>query len=148
MKMSDLHGNVTRCTCTNWNPETPTSCKWCFSRGYVAECLGCSGEGMKTESVAGGNGTMKVTCPSCGGLGKFGVNKPADWDARHPEQAQELLDAAAAVPEPTIGAGVDKVYPDGKTALKAGDKGWVQPPPHPTHVHNTPVGEPITSVLA
>lgn len=148
MKISDLHGNVERCWCTNWDPTRPMPCDRCFCRGYVAACLQCNATGMTTEAVAGGAGKMQVTCPGCGGKKVFGVNKPAEWDARHPEQAQEMLDAAAAVPEPEIGAGVDKVYPDAKTALKARDAGWVQPPPHPTHVHNTPVGESITSVLA
>lgn len=148
MTIKDLHGRVERCICTNWNPDMPMTCQWCFSRGYVAECLACSGAGMKEEPVAGSNGTMKSTCASCGGKGKFGVNKPADWDITHPEQQQEALDAAADIPEPTVGAGVDKVYPDAQSALKDGDKGWVTPPPSPGHVHNSPVGAPITSVLA
>lgn len=148
MTIKDLHGAVTRCTCTNWNPETPTSCKWCFSRGYVAECLSCSGKGMKEEPVAGASGKMSVTCASCGGSGRYGVNKPADWDITHPEQKQEALDAIADAPEPQVGPGMDKVYPDAESALKAGEKGWVTPPPSPGHVHNTPLGGSITSVLS
>lgn len=148
MKISDLHGKIERCWCTNWDKDRPMPCDRCFCRGYVAECLQCSASGMVSESVAGGAGKMNATCPGCGGKKHFGVNKPADWDAPHPEQAKEAESAAADVPDPVIGAGVDKVYPDAESALKAGDKGWVTPPPSQGHVHNTPVGAPITSVLA
>jgi hypothetical protein len=39
--------------------------------------------------MAGGPGVMSATCSSCGGVGKFGVNKPADWDETHPVAVPE-----------------------------------------------------------
>lgn len=147
MKIQDLHGAIERCWCTNWDTARPMPCDRCFCRGYVAACLQCNATGMVNEAVAGSHGRMSVTCPGCGGKKVFGVNKPADWDARHPEQAKELEAANEEVPEPVIGPGMDRVYPSAESALKAGGANWQTPPPHPGHVHNTPVGEPITSVI-
>lgn len=89
-KISDFYGKVSKCHCTNSDPAKPMGCSECFSRGYVAECLHCLGKGQVEEPVAGGNGKMFATCPSCGGRGKFGVNKPSDWDTLHPPVIEEV----------------------------------------------------------
>lgn len=97
MKISDYWGKVSKCHCTNSDPNTPMSCARCFCRGYVAECLACQGTGQIEEPVAGAmKGTMKSTCGVCGGKKVFAINKPADWDATHPpvEEAQELQPVA------------------------------------------------------
>lgn len=99
--ISAFRGKVSLCSCTNHDPAKPVGCNRCYSRGYLAECLGCMGTGQKEEPVAGGNGTMKSTCPICGGSGSMGVNKPADWDALHPVAvAEEVVPAA----EPELAA--------------------------------------------
>ena len=149
--ISQYHGAVRKCTCgLADNPERvgERACPQCKGRGFVAACKACDGKGQVEQDMAGGPGKMKSTCIPCGGSGLFAVNKPADWDERHPEQAKEAEAAAADVPDPVIGAGVDNVYPDAESALKAGDKGWVTPPPSQGHVHNTPIGGSITSALS
>ena len=132
MNLADYKGRVDKCDrCTNSNPETPMDCRKCFSRGYVAECLKCMGKKQIQEGVAGtNNGTMWVTCPLCGGSGCFAVNKPADWDILHPEPVVE-----AKTPE--------EIALD--TPPPAGD---VTPLPRPAHIHNSPVGDSVSSVLA
>jgi DnaJ-class molecular chaperone len=52
----------------------------------VAQCMACEGKGQVVQKMAGGPGTMSATCSMCGGVGKFGVNKPADWEETHPKQ--------------------------------------------------------------
>jgi len=82
MKLTDFHGVVSRCHCTN--PDVPMGCKNCFSRGFVAVCLACSGTGQTTVPVAGAAaGDMKSTCDKCGGSGTFSVRKPDNWDEEH-----------------------------------------------------------------
>lgn len=86
--ISDNYGVISRCHCTN--PDLPEHCRNCMCRGFVAACLACSATGQTTEPVAGVNtGTMKATCPACGGTGKFAVKKPADWDAEHAEPVEQ-----------------------------------------------------------
>jgi hypothetical protein len=88
MNLKDFHGVVSKCHCTN--PALSMSCKNCFSRGFVAVCLQCSGTGQIKVPVAGAaSGDMRSTCDKCGGIGHFGVPKPATWDADHaPVQAE------------------------------------------------------------
>jgi DnaJ-class molecular chaperone len=101
MKISDFHGKVSTCFCTNHLQNQPMGCDRCYCRGYVAECLGCNGTGQKTESVAGGNGVMQTTCPACGGKKVFGVNKPADWETTHsPVEAKSADEIALDAPPP------------------------------------------------
>lgn len=80
--IAKYHGKVSKCTCGKADQparESMRSCSFCFDRGFVAECLGCDGKGQISEEMAGGPGFMKSTCNACGGIGKFAVNKPADW---------------------------------------------------------------------
>lgn len=95
MNLKDFHGVVSKCYCTN--PELSMSCKNCFSRGFVAVCLQCSGTGQIKVPVAGAaSGDMRSTCDKCGGIGHFGVSKPANWDADHaPVQAETPAEAAS-----------------------------------------------------
>jgi hypothetical protein len=89
LTIKDFHGAVTKCgACSNADPETPMPCPICFCRGYVAQCLACKGEGQTIVPVAGGSGEMKSTCSVCGGKGRFGVNKPQDWDILHPGEVE------------------------------------------------------------
>lgn len=78
-----FHGKVSKCTCGKADQparESMQACKFCFDRGFVAECLSCDGKGQISEKVAGAqSGVMNVTCNCCGGIGTFAVNKPADW---------------------------------------------------------------------
>jgi hypothetical protein len=105
MKMSDLHGAVTKCDrCSNANPETPMPCAKCFCRGFVAACLQCNGTGQIEESVVGGaKGMMLSTCPGCGGTKCFGVNKPVDWDAAHPSEPVKTAEQVALDSPPPAG---------------------------------------------
>lgn len=95
MDLKDFHGIVSKCHCTN--PATPMNCKTCFARGFTAICLQCSGKGQVTVPVAGAaTGEMKSTCDKCGGMGAFGVPKPANWDAEHAPKVE------ASVPDPVV----------------------------------------------
>jgi hypothetical protein len=90
--ISRFHGKVSPCECGLYvHPERQSerSCRICFGRAFVAECTACEGKGQVTEAMAGGPGTMKATCSSCGGAGSFGVNKPADWAEPVVEPQQE-----------------------------------------------------------
>jgi hypothetical protein len=127
MKISDFHGKVSTCFCTNHLQNQPMGCDRCYCRGYVAECLGCNGTGQKTESVAGGNGVMQTTCPACGGKKVFGVNKPADWDATHPPVEAKSADEIALDAPPPAGS--------------------VIPMPRSTPPMSVVGGESITSVM-
>lgn len=140
--ISDYYGKISKCACTN--PDLAESCqKGCFCRGYVAECLMCMKAGMIEENVAGSSGKMKVTCPACGGKGIFAVNKPADWDILHPET---VADAAGDFGDVrTVAPDAIEVHPDAGT-VNPGDSTWVTPPARPMHMHNTPVGESISSI--
>jgi hypothetical protein len=100
MKISDYHGKISQCFCTNSDPDKPMSCPRCFCRGFVAECLACQGTGQIEEPVAGAmKGTMKSTCGICGGKKVFAVNKPDGWDEAHPavEVAEEVPQEAQTV---------------------------------------------------
>jgi len=90
--IQQFHGAVSKCSCGIADHPEGTgqrACAICFGRGFVAECLACEGKGQISQKMAGGPGMMSATCSSCGGIGKFGVNRPADW-----------VDEPAAVPEP------------------------------------------------
>lgn len=77
-KLSDFHGAVSKCFCTNSDPNQPMDCKACFCRGWVAACLACNGSGQTRVPVAGTNtGDMASTCSKCGGTGTFPANAPA-----------------------------------------------------------------------
>ena len=91
------HGEVSICNCGCYDkkkgevdPEHggQRSCGICFGRGFVAACTRCGGKGSITENMAGGPGTMGSTCIACGGVGRFGVNKPEDWTDEQPKEAE------------------------------------------------------------
>lgn len=133
MNIKDLHGKIEKCWCTNSDPAKPMPCSRCFCRGFVAECLQCSATGQIEEVVVGGaKGTMKSTCPGCGGTKVFGVNKPADWDTLHPPVPELAAEVQESAEEPKLGAAPGTSYPDAKTALAADPTGWQQPPLRPT----------------
>ena len=93
--ISRYHGIVTKCTCgIADHPENMTerACRLCFGRGFVAECTACEGKGQTDQKMAGGPGMMKSTCIACGGVGKFGVNKPADWKEPEEEEVPVLTE--------------------------------------------------------
>lgn len=100
--ISQYHGEVSECTCDLYrHPEKqgPTACKLCYGRGFVAACKGCRGKGKNEVPVNGNDpslGVMSSTCSLCGGIGMFGVNKPADWDATHPVAAELPQESVAA----------------------------------------------------
>lgn len=80
--ISKYHGRVTKCHCgIADHPEgnSERACKQCFGRGFLAECRACDGKGQTLQAMAGGPGTHTATCNCCGGIGTFGVNRPADW---------------------------------------------------------------------
>ena len=91
--IQQFHGVVSKCSCGLADHPEGTgerACKICFGRGFTASCLKCDGNGQYQERVAGAvEGFMGVTCIACGGVGRFGVNKPADWDETHPVAAPE-----------------------------------------------------------
>ena len=91
--ISQFHGQVRKCHCGIVDhPEKvgERACKACYNRGYLATCTACNGDGQITQAMAGGPGTMKSTCSSCGGAGSFGVNKPADWVDAVPETVEAV----------------------------------------------------------
>ena len=99
--ISRFHGRVTKCDCglaDNPSRDSLRVCAFCFGRAFVAECLHCDGKGQIEEKVAGSAaGTMKSTCNACGGIGKFAVNRPADWVDPVPETTvQEEQQTTAA----------------------------------------------------
>lgn len=98
------HGEIRPCSCGLYeHPERvgERACRMCFGRGFVAECLRCGGKGMLEVAVNGTDlslGAMSSTCSPCGGLGVYGVNKPADWEETHPKEIpapQETVPAIA-----------------------------------------------------
>ena len=97
--ISKYHGVVKECTCgTTKYPERQSerSCRLCFGRGFVAECLACEGKGQVTVPVNNGNaslGMMGSTCIPCGGNGLFGVNRPHDWVDKVPTEAAQTVAA-------------------------------------------------------
>ena len=87
-------------------------CRKCFSRGFVAECLQCNGTGQIEESVVGGaKGMMKSTCPGCGGTKCFGVNKPSDWDQKHPAEPVVAEAESGIAPPPPAGDVIPQMIP-------------------------------------
>jgi hypothetical protein len=87
--ISAYHGEVSACSCGIYEHPERTgerACRACFNRGFVAVCTACDGQGQIEQKMAGGPGTMKATCSLCGGGGRYGVNKPADWDETHPKE--------------------------------------------------------------
>lgn len=101
--ISQYHGEVRMCDCGIYeHPEKQgeRACRICFGRGFVAECKSCHGKGKHEVAVNGGDkslGVMSSTCIPCGGIGLFGVNKPADWEDTHPKEiaAQDEIPAVA-----------------------------------------------------
>lgn len=99
------HGAVRPCSCGAYDPKTgkvdpeksgPRACQHCKGRGFLAACLKCNGKGQYTEGMAGGPGSMTVTCSSCGGTGSYGVNKPKDWTDEQPvEEVKEEVETTA-----------------------------------------------------
>ena len=96
--ISRYHGRVSKCDCGLYDhPERQSdrSCKVCFGRAFVAECTACEGKGQTMEKMAGGPGMHTATCNRCGGIGRFGVNKPADWVDAVPVAAEPVQETAA-----------------------------------------------------
>lgn len=98
--IQQYHGEVTKCGCGIADQPAGNSeraCRFCFGRGFVAECNSCGGSGQLDQKMAGGPGTMKSTCIPCGGVGMFGVNRPADWiePVQEVEPAKEEVSALA-----------------------------------------------------
>jgi DnaJ-class molecular chaperone len=101
--ISQYHGEVRLCDCGIYeHPERQTerACRMCFGRGFVAECKACQGKGKNEVAVNGSDkalGVMASTCTPCGGIGVYGVPKPADWDETHPKEvvAEEAQTAVA-----------------------------------------------------
>lgn len=97
MSIKEFHGKVSKCRlCTN-SEEAPVECDHCKCRGYVAECMNCSGAGMVTVPMAGGPGNMSSTCHACGGTGSFGVNKPENWVEPEPQKLPVKEDVAEPI---------------------------------------------------
>jgi hypothetical protein len=145
MNIQDYYGRVTKCACTN--PDLPESCnKGCFCRGYIAECLACMGTGMVVENVAGSSGKMQVTCAPCSGKGKFPINKPKDWDILNPPPVPVETSSDATSSMPPVPSESIEVHGDGTTVNPA-DPTWKTPPAKVMHLHNTPMGEPVTSII-
>jgi hypothetical protein len=97
--IQQFHGEVKPCDCGLYeHPEKmgERSCRTCFGRGFVASCTACDGVGQIEQKMAGGPGTMKATCSSCGGIGCYGVNKPADWEETHPKEVAAPEETAVA----------------------------------------------------
>ena len=94
MGMEMFYGPVSRCSACRNSEGLDQSCGLCFSRGFVAQCMRCSGSGSYTEAIAGGPGSLKVTCAPCGGRGTFAVNKPANWVEPVPETPKGELHAS------------------------------------------------------
>ena len=90
MSITQFHGVVKKCSCHN--PEVPSYCGICLSRGYLATCLACSGTGLVKAPTFGTSGTMNSTCDKCGGKGVFPVKKPEGWI---PEDLQIATQALA-----------------------------------------------------
>lgn len=99
--ISQFHGEVSKCGCgLADHPENmgARACQFCFGRGFVAACTACEGKGQIDQKMAGGPGTMKSTCIPCGGVGSFGVNRPADWPEEVKEEAAEPAPEEATAP--------------------------------------------------
>lgn len=89
MSIQQYHGEISPCDCGLYEHPEKTgerSCRICFGRAFVAQCTACEGKGQVEQKMAGGPGTMKATCSLCGGVGKYGVNKPKDWEETHPKE--------------------------------------------------------------
>ncbi len=98
--ISAFHGEVSKCSCGLADHPEGTgerACGLCFGRAFVASCTACDGKGKVEQKMAGGPGTMSATCSICGGVGKFGVNKPADWEETHPAQIPVPQESAPAI---------------------------------------------------
>ena len=97
--ISTFHGEISICECGLYeHPEKQgdRACRFCWGRGFVAACTACDGKGRIEQKMAGGPGTMSATCSMCGGVGCYGVNKPADWEETHPKEVvvpQEIVAA-------------------------------------------------------
>ena len=78
-------GSVRKCEfCKNADLPLPlrTPCKFCLTRGYVAQCLNCDGKGTKVLPAVWDNGASEhgSTCDICGGIGVL----PATESEFHP----------------------------------------------------------------
>ncbi len=96
--IQQYHGEVSVCSCGIYEHPEGTGergCKLCFNRGFVAACTACDGKGQVMQKMAGGPGTHTATCNICGGVGRFGVNKPADWDETHLKEVPQGAEAVA-----------------------------------------------------
>lgn len=83
--ISQYHGEVKKCDCgiaDHPEKQGERACRVCMGRGFVAACKHCDHTGKHSVPVNGHDpklGMMSSTCNSCGGIGWYGVNKPADW---------------------------------------------------------------------
>ena len=90
--ISQYHGDIRLCECgivEHPEKQGDQACRFCFGRGFVAQCKACHGKGKNEVAVNGNDkslGVMSSTCNPCGGIGVYGVNKPADWDETHPKE--------------------------------------------------------------
>lgn len=76
-------GPVRKCEfCKNADLPLPlrTPCKFCLTRGYVAQCLNCDGTGSKVLPAVwdGGVSEHGATCEICGGIGVLPAMKPEE----------------------------------------------------------------------
>ena len=80
--LAQYRGPVSRCPMCNIQATMQgRSCKLCFDRKFVAQCLRCKGTGLQTQGSVwdGGQTEHRSTCGACGGSGYFPVKKPKDW---------------------------------------------------------------------
>lgn len=58
------------------------SCRLCFGKGFIAQCLNCHSTGQHTAGSVwdGGRSSHTSVCAPCGGTGVFPAPKPAGWD--------------------------------------------------------------------
>ena len=82
--------------CSNATLPLPlrTNCKFCLTRGYVAQCLNCDGTGSKTLAAVwdGGASEHSATCAICGGTGVLPATKP---EADQKEQEKKAAESKA-----------------------------------------------------
>ena len=82
INVAKYRGPVTKCPhCSNATLPGPlqTFCKFCFTRGYIAQCLKCDGSGMiSAKDPWGSNSDQGSTCDICGGAGCLPSPKPEE----------------------------------------------------------------------
>jgi len=101
VEVAKYRGPVRPCEhCKNATLPGPlqTFCKFCFTRGYIAQCLKCDGSGtVKAVDPWGSNSLVGSTCDICGGTGTLPANKPED--AEQPQQAMQQPQGISPQPQ-------------------------------------------------